>query len=100
CLQTGVLLEYDSTNTPRQIGMFERAGRTLAPMVRCMLADSGLAKFLWGELIFTVAFLGNRAPLFTIRIQSPYTMLHGTEPGLRLHRVIGARAYVHIENYY
>ena len=79
--------------------MFERSGRTLAPMVRCMLADSGLARLLWGEFIFTVVFLGNREPLFTIRIQSPYTILHGTEPRLRLHRVLGARACVHIENY-
>ncbi|CAN0476461.1 unnamed protein product, partial [Laminaria digitata] len=42
CLQTGVSLEYASTNTPQQIGMSERVGRTLAAMVRCMLADSGL----------------------------------------------------------
>ena len=29
CLQTGVSLEYASTNTPQQIGMSERVGRTL-----------------------------------------------------------------------
>ena len=46
CLQTGVSLEHASTNTPQQIGMSERAGRTLAPMVRCMLADSGLLKIV------------------------------------------------------
>ena len=45
CLQTGVSLEYASTNTPQQIGMSERVGRTLAAMVRCMLADSGLPSF-------------------------------------------------------
>ena len=47
CLQTGVSLEYASTNTPQQIGMSERVGRTLAAMIRCMLADCGLPKFLW-----------------------------------------------------
>ncbi|CAN0238673.1 unnamed protein product, partial [Laminaria digitata] len=41
--------------------MSERVRRALAAMVRCMLADSGLPKFLWGESMFTAAFLGNRA---------------------------------------
>ena len=61
-----------------------------------MLADSGLPKFLWAELMF-MAFLGNRAPHSAIGMQSPYKMLHGTEPDLKLLRVIGARAFVHIE---
>ena len=52
-----------------------------------------------GELMSTAAFLGNRAPHSAIGIQSPYKMLHGTEPDLRLIRVIGARAFVHIETY-
>ena len=77
--------------------MSERVGRTLAAMVPCMLADSGLPKFLWKELMFTAAFLGNSAPHPAIGMQSPYNMLHGTEPDLRLLRVIGARAFVHVE---
>ena len=59
CRQTGILLELASTNTPQQIGLSERVGRTLAAMVRCMLADSGLPTFLWGELMFTAAYLEN-----------------------------------------
>ena len=47
-----------------------------------------------GELMFTAAFLGNRAPHSTIGMQSPYKMLHGTEPDLKLLIVIG---FVHIE---
>ena len=37
-LQTGVSLEYASTNTPQQIGMSERVGRTLAAIVRSVYA--------------------------------------------------------------
>ncbi|CAM9776220.1 unnamed protein product, partial [Sphacelaria rigidula] len=33
CRQTGILLEFASTNTPQQIGLSERVGRTLAAMV-------------------------------------------------------------------
>ena len=68
-------------------------------MVRCILTDSGLPKFLWGELMFTAAFLINTAPHSAIGMQSPYKMLHGTEPDLRLLQVNGARAFVHIETY-
>ena len=99
CLQTGESLEHASTNTPQQFGMSRRVGRTLAAMVRCMLADSGQPKFLWRELMFTAAFLVNRAPHSAIDIQSPYKIIHRTEPDLRLLRVIGARAFVHIEAY-
>ena len=61
CLQTGVSLEYASTNTPQLIGISDRVGRTVAAMVRCMLTGNGLPKFIWGELMFAAAFLGNGA---------------------------------------
>ncbi|CAM9739715.1 unnamed protein product [Sphacelaria rigidula] len=60
--QTYILLEFASTNTPQQIGLSERVGRMLAAMVRCMLAESDGATFLWGELMFTAAYLANRSP--------------------------------------
>ena len=49
--------------------------------------------------MFTAAFLGNRAPRSAIGMQSPFKMLHGTEPDLRLLQAIGVRAFVHIETY-
>ena len=49
CLQTAVLTEYAITNTRQQFGTSERVGRTLAAIVRYMLAGGGLPKFLWGE---------------------------------------------------
>ena len=49
--------------------------------------------------MFTAAFLGNRTPHSAIGMQSPYKMLNGAEPDLRLLRVIGARAFVHIETH-
>ena len=67
--QTGVLLVFASTNTPQQIGPSERVGRTLAAMIRCMLADSGLPTFLWGELMFTAAYLANKSPHSVLGMQ-------------------------------
>ena len=59
CRQVGVRLEFAATNTPQEIGANERVGRTLAGMVRCLLADSGLPHFLWGELFLTASYLCN-----------------------------------------
>ena len=46
-LDIGTKFEFDSRNTPRQIGANDRAGRKLANLVGCFLADSGLPKFLY-----------------------------------------------------
>lgn len=62
CHDTGLKLEFASPNTPQQIGANERAGRALAGIVRCLLSDSGLPRFLWGELMQTAAYLSNRSP--------------------------------------
>ena len=99
CLRTGVALKYVSTNTRQHIVMSTRFGRIPAALVRCKLAYSILQKLLWRKLMFPVAFLGNRAPVSAISMQSPYNMLHRTEPDLRRLRVVGARAIVHIETY-
>ncbi|CAM9757030.1 unnamed protein product, partial [Sphacelaria rigidula] len=57
CLQIDTLLEFASTNTPLRIGPSQRVGRTLAAMVRCMLADGGLPTFPSGELMLTTSYL-------------------------------------------
>ena len=77
CLQTGVSLEYASTNTPQQIGMSERVERTIAAMVRCIFADSGLPKFVWEELMITATFPGSRARHSSVGMQFPYKNLTG-----------------------
>ena len=49
--------------------------------------------------MITVAFLGNRLPHPTITMQSALKILSGTEPDLRVLRVLSARAFVDIETY-
>ena len=67
--------------------------------MRCILEDSGLPTFVWGELVFTAAFHGNRVPRTEIGMQSPYKVLHGTDPDLRSRGVVGAQAFAHIDPY-
>ena len=70
CTQTGILLEYVSTNTPLNTGMSKRVGGMLAAVVYWMLAKSGLPTFLLGELMLTSAYVGNTVP------HSALNMLH------------------------
>ena len=99
CREVGVRLEFAATNTPQQIGANERVGRTLAGMVRCLLADSGLPHFLWGELFLTASYLRNRAPHSALNHETPFKTLHGKDADLRHLRVIGAGAFVHVETH-
>ena len=99
CLDVGIKLEFSSTNTPQQIGANERLGRTLAGMVRCLLSDSGLPPFLWGELFLTVSYLINRAPYAALANKTPFQALYGKPAHLGHLRAIVARAFVHIETF-
>ena len=72
-------------------------GKTLAGMVRRILTDAGLPTFLWGELIQTKAHLANKAPHAGLKNVTPYKAIHNKESNLKHLRVIGARAFVHIE---
>ena len=82
CLDIGVKLEFASPNTSQQIGSNQRAGRTIAGIVRCLLADSGLPYFLWGELMQTAVYLSNRAPHASLADERPYIALYGKDANL------------------
>ena len=62
CHEIGVSLEFVSPNTPQQIGSNERAGRTIAGIVRCVLVDLGLPYFFWEELVQAAVYVSNRVP--------------------------------------
>ena len=99
CLDIGVKLEFASTNTHQQIGANERAGKTVAEIVSCLLADSGLPKLLCGELMLTAVYLSNWVPHAALNNETPYKALYGKEAYLGNLRVIGARAFVHVETH-
>ena len=67
-------------------------------MVRCMLVDSGLPPFLWGELMMTASYLCNRIPHSALEMETPYKMLYGKYGDLSYIRIIGARAFVYIKD--
>ena len=98
CLETGIKQEFAATNTPQQIGVSERVGRTLCAMVRCLLVDSGLPPNLWGELMLTTTYLCNRVPHSALKMETPYKVLYGKKADLSHLKIIGSRAFVHIKD--
>ena len=91
----GIQLQFASLNTPQQIGVNERAGRTIMNIVRYMLADSTLPSLLCGDLMHTAVYLSNRTPHAALHNRTPYKALYGTDKHLGHLRVVGARSFVH-----
>ena len=48
--------------TSQHNGIAKRRNRTLLDMVQCMLVNSSLPKFLWGEALKTVGYILNQLP--------------------------------------
>lgn len=52
----------------------EQVGR-LSTSLRCLLADSGLPKFLWGDLTHTAVYLSKRSPHAALNNGTPFKAL-------------------------
>ena len=59
--------------TPQHNGIAEMRNRTLLDMVWCMLVNSSLPEFMWGEALKTTAYILNQVPnkLF-LRLHTSY----------------------------
>ena len=96
CLETSTIHKSTTTNTPQQISVSKRVGRTLCIMVQCMLADSGSPSSVWEELFMAAACLKNKTPHKMLKMETLFKIYHGKKADLSHLRVIGARTFVHI----
>ena len=99
CNNAAIVQEFTSTNTPQQNGVSERDGGTLAGIARCFMIEGNFPKFMWGELLFTAAYIANRSPHSSLGGQTPYFKLHNKHADLSFLRAIGSRSFVHTEVY-
>ena len=67
-------------------------------MVRCMRVDSGLPLFLWGELVIAASYICNQIPHSALSMETSYKKLYGKDADLSHLKIVGARAFVYIEN--
>ena len=82
CVNAGINVEYTATNTPQQSGVCERDGQTLTQINRCLMKDGNFPPSLWGELIFTAAYLSNRSLHSAPGGATPYFRMHNKEADL------------------
>lgn len=99
CKTIGVVQSFTAPHTPQQNGISERDGRTIMNMTRCLLHEARLPKQLWGEIAATSVFLINRLPHKALKGDTPYYHLFGKQADLSFLRVIGSRAFVHVEGH-
>ncbi|KAJ9709896.1 hypothetical protein PVL29_001400 [Vitis rotundifolia] len=92
-LECGIDARYTMPGTPQQNGVAERRNRTLLDIVRCMLSNSSLPEFLWGEALRTAAYILNQVPSKFVP-KTPYELWSGKKPSLHHFHVWGCKVEV------
>ena len=76
-LQTGIKHEFATTNTPQQNGISERGWASLWNVTRCLMAEAGVAKYLWQEDFRVTVYLATRVPSTPLGGKTSFSMWHG-----------------------
>jgi transposase InsO family protein len=82
-------------DTPEHNGIAERGNRTNLELVRAMLHDSGLPKFLWAEAVSHAIYVRNRTWTRAIGNTTPYELLTGSKPNMAGIQPWGCKVRVH-----
>ena len=76
-----------------QVGVVERAHRTLWGLVRAVLHDSQLPLELWGEILRAVVYIWERSPQSALNGLSSYEVWHGHKPAIHYFRRLGCQVH-------
>ena len=85
------------SGTPQHNGIAERRNRTLLDIVQCMLVNSSLPKFLWGEALKTIAYILNQVPSKFVP-KTPYELWSQKKPSLHHFHVWSCKLEVRLYN--
>lgn len=90
--EVGIQLDTTVPYTPQLNGRAERLNRSLLDKVRALLFDSNLGKKMWGEAMYTSAYLLNRTPTEALNC-TPYEMWEKRKPNLKNLQLFGCAAH-------
>ena len=93
--KAGTVRRLTIHDTPEHNGVAKRANRTNLEIVRAMLHDSGLPKFLWAKAVSHAVYLRNRTWTRAIGNATPYELLTGRKPNLERLQPWGCEVRVH-----
>ncbi|GJZ21613.1 putative RNA-directed DNA polymerase [Tanacetum coccineum] len=90
-IENGYVNKFTMPYTPQQNGVAERRNHTLTDMVRSMICNSILPKFLWTEALKTTTHILNRVPSKFVP-KMPFELWTGRAPSLRHFKIWGCPA--------
>lgn len=96
CKTSRILIHETYIDTPLQNGLAKRMNRTILEKVRCMLANSGLSKRFWAEVVSTTCYLINMSPSFAINFKTPMKFWSYRPHKLNHLRTFSCLAYIHV----
>lgn len=82
CEKHGILHEFSFPRTPEQNGVVERKNKSLQEMVRTMIHENNLPKYLWAEVINTTCYVQNRIYIRHILNKTSYELFKGRKPNI------------------
>ncbi|RVW90986.1 Retrovirus-related Pol polyprotein from transposon TNT 1-94 [Vitis vinifera] len=89
-----LMLDIQCQTLLNKMGVAEMRNRTLLDIVRFMLSNSSLPKFLWDEALRTVAYILNQVVPNKSVPKTPYELWSGKKPSLHHFHVWGCKAKV------
>ena len=92
--EKGIIHERTNTYSPKMNGVAERLNRTMLEGARTLLIDSGLPKFLWGEMCNSFIYIKNRFPQRKLGKKTPFEMFTGKKPSVNHFKIIGSKCVV------
>jgi len=94
CEKHGISHTFLAPMTPQQNGVVERKNRSLEELVRTMLNESKLPKYLWTNAVYTAGYVLNRTLIRPILKKTPYEMYKGRKPCVGHLRVFECKCFI------
>jgi len=88
-----ILHQTSSVETPQQNARVERKHQHILNIIKAFLFQSHLPKSFWSYAAVHTVFIMNRVPSPVLQNQSPYFLMHKTQPDLHQLKVFGSLAY-------
>jgi transposase InsO family protein len=79
----GIERRHSTRNRPQQIGLAERANRTMGERITAMLSESRLPPSFWGECISSMVHVWNKLPTASLPGSTPFEAFYKRKPDHR-----------------
>ncbi|KAD6118940.1 hypothetical protein E3N88_10211 [Mikania micrantha] len=96
CDKHGIKRQLTTAFTPQQNGVAERRNKTIMNMVRCVLIDKSLPKWLWSEAANWAGHLINRTYTSALENKVPEEVWAGKKPHVEHFKVFGSIAFAQV----